>query len=154
MYVHFLPRQCSTGSLTSSFLLQGKSSELSLKGLIRGKFCPASNKLLSAQVTCDTGAVLLQLHAFGSPAAEEKATKQASVSQVAMEQADSVIKSIEVPRLPTQVPVSVIVHPSSSSSSEGSCDDESDSEQGNGNKPSKNVSSTKGDSPLAATTSA
>lgn len=127
--------------------MNGTSSELSFKGLIRGKFCPASNKLLSAQVTCDSGAILLQLNSFGTQESTETAAnnKSVSVSQVAMEQADSVIKSIQVPHLPTQVPVSVLVHPSSSSS-EGSCDDESESEQASGDKniSSKNVSSTKG----------
>lgn len=97
-------------------------------------------------MTCDTGAVLLQLQSYGVEETNEGASvKQESVSQVAMEQADSVIKSIEVPHVPTQVPVSVIVHPSSSSSSEGSCDDESEAEQANGDKKSsKNVPSTKG----------
>ena len=112
-------------------IAKGAPSELALKGTVRGKFSPASNKLLSAKISCDTGSVILQLQklaaAKGEPAVLEAA-------QAAASQADAILDSLQMPCLPSSaVPSAVIVH--SSSSSEGSTDkgdqisDESDGEQ-------------------------
>jgi len=111
-------------------IAKGAPSELALKGTVRGKFSPASNKLLSAKISCDTGSVILQLQklatAKGEPAVLEAA-------QAAASQADAILDSLQMPCLPSSaVPSAVIVH--SSSSSEGSTDkgdqisDESDGE--------------------------
>lgn len=103
-----------------------------MKGIVRGKFSPASNKLLSASLTCDTGAVLIQLQKLsGPPAQVDPAFFEAA--QVAACQADAILDSLQMPCLSASVPTAVIVD-ASSSSSEGSCDkgeldsDESDGE--------------------------
>jgi hypothetical protein len=90
-----------------------------MRGIVRGNFSPASNKLLAANVTCDTGAVLIQLQKFsGAPIQVDPTCFEAA--QVAAFQADAILDSLQMPRLPTTIPSPVIVP--SSSSSEGSCD--------------------------------
>ena len=94
-----------------NFLLlsQGSPAELILKGVIRGKFSPASNKLVSAKIAFDTGSAFLQLQKMAC-----------GTSEPAFEaaQADAILDSLCLPS--GTVPSAVIVH--SSSSSEGSMD--------------------------------
>ena len=73
-------------------------------------------------MTCDTGAILIQLQKIASPECLDAV-------QAAASQADALLDSIQMPCLHASVPSAVLVHPSSSSS-EGSCDDESDAEHG------------------------
>ena len=94
-----------------------------MKGNIRGKFCPESNKLVSANIALDTGAAFLQLQKFAYGKNEHSFLEAA--------QADAILDSLCLPS--GTIPTAVIVH--SSSSSEGSVDngeqisDESDGEQ-------------------------
>jgi hypothetical protein len=120
-------------------LLQGASSELTFKGIVRGKFSPASNKLLSANMTCDTGAVLIQLQKMSGTAFQVDAACF-DAAQVAASQADAILDSLQMPCLPA----AVIVHPSSSSS-EGSCDKELDSDESD-TEPGDKLSTEKGSS--------
>lgn len=112
---------------------KGAAAELTMKGIIRGKFSPASNKLISAKISCDTGSVLLQLHKLSGEFEND-------VAQAAASKADAILDSLQVPCIPSHVPTAVLVDPSSSSS-EGSCDkgdgdssDESIADQGDATK--------------------
>jgi len=117
--------------LTDSFCpfqFQGAPAELTLNGTVRGKFSPASNKLVSAKISCDTGSALFQLQKIASVA---PVYEQAQAAQ-----ADAILDSLCLPS--GTVPSAVIVH--SSSSSEGSMDkgeqisDESDGEHAGGKR--------------------
>lgn len=109
-----------------------------LKGIVRGKFSPASNKLVSASVACDTGAVLIQLlkHSGASTRVDPSFLEDARAAAC---HADSILDSLQMPCIQATVPTPVIVHPSSSSS-EGSCDkgelDSDDSVEDPGDKSS------------------
>ena len=100
-----------------------------MKGLFRGKFSPASNKLLSASMSYDTGSVVAQLRAKNmapaAPAPEEAAAMacvDVAAAAAAAHQADALLDSLEMPRLNAIVPASVVavVPPGSSSASEAS----------------------------------
>ena len=107
---------------TSNFplFLKGASSELVFNGIVRGKFSPDSNKLISASLTCDHGVIFMQLQKLSDSGCSEAA------AQAAANQADALLDSIQMPCLHS----AAIIDASSSSSSEGSGDDESDAEQG------------------------
>lgn len=96
-----------------------------LKGSVRGKFSPASNKLVSANISFDTGSAFFQLQKFAASKGEPAVLEAAQAAQ-----ADAILDSLCLPS--GAVPSAVIVH--SSSSSEGSMDkgeqisDESDGE--------------------------
>ena len=100
---------------------------------MRGKFSPASNKLLFANMLCDTGAILIQLQKFSGPSGKD--SLECFDAHAAASQADAILDSLQMPRLPASVSTTFIVDPSSSSS-EGSIDkseldsDESDGEPG------------------------
>lgn len=97
-----------------------------MKGIIRGKFSPESNKLVSAKIAFDTGSAILQLQKFAFGTSEPAIFEAAQAAQ-----ADAILDSLCLPS--GTVPSAVIVH--SSSSSEGSVDkgeqisDDSDGEQ-------------------------
>jgi hypothetical protein len=97
-----------------------------LTGTIRGKFSPASNKLLSANVSFNTGAVLVQLPQILSKenlSAEYPQDMANAAAQAAASQADAILDSLQMPCLPSStVPsaVSVVASSSSSSSEHGS----------------------------------
>lgn len=93
---------------------------------MRGKFSPASNKLLSANVTCDTGAVLMQLKKMAGPSTAMD-PMCFNAAQAAACQADAILDSLQMPCLST-VPASVIVNPSCSSSDGASDKGELDSD--------------------------
>ena len=102
-------------------------SQLSLKGVIRCAFSPASNKLVSACMTFNTGAFLSQIRSKGNV---ERASED-SAAEAAASEADAILDSLQMPKFNTVVPSNVVtvVPPSSASSaSEGSlekgeCDD-------------------------------
>lgn len=115
------------------FALQG-SSKLNLKGSFRGKFSPASNKLLAASLTFDTAILLSQIQrsraAGGHATAAEIAAAQAAASQ-----ADALLDSLQMPRIPTSVPSAVnVVHNSSSSEASSSEKGDLDSDDEEGDK--------------------
>jgi len=100
---------------------QGAHSEFTMKGIFRGKYCPASNKLLSAIMSFDTGPVLAQTQPLEMEPRDTRAdvacdeVADAAV-QTTASQADALLDSLVMARLPASVPSAVIVPPSSSSS--------------------------------------
>ena len=66
----------------------GAKDDLHMKGVIRAKFCPASNKLVSASISFDSAIIYAQIHK--SPAAGEAA------AQAAASQADAILDSLEI----------------------------------------------------------
>jgi len=112
-------------------IAQGASAELSLKGIFRGKFSPASNKLLSANMSFDTATILSQLrnlHLADSKEPSNAETRDevatAAAAQAAASQADAILDSLHLSSVP--VPAAVTVVPNSSSS----CGSEASSENG------------------------
>jgi hypothetical protein len=98
----------------------GASSELTIKGVLRAKFSPASNKLMFASMTFDSSAILIHLRKSTSSAVPTEKITDTSYD-VAAAQADALLDSLQMPCLSVTVPTSVnVVHPSSSS--EGSCE--------------------------------
>ncbi|GAX10095.1 hypothetical protein FisN_3Lh280 [Fistulifera solaris] len=105
---------------TSGAVATGAQCELALKGVVRGKFSPASNKLISASMTFDTSKILFRCAALSNPAAGN-ATASADIE--AAKAADAILDSLQMPRLavPASVPAAVnVVHSSCSSSEEAS----------------------------------
>lgn len=115
------------------------SGQFEISGLIRGHFSPASNKLISASITFDTGVVLSQLNNRGQQQAPAQDAAEAAASQ-----AGALLDSVQVPQLSVSVPAAVtVVPPSSSSSSEASAADKDDSMSSDGStsdrqKPAEN----------------
>lgn len=95
--------------------------EVSLTGVIRCVFSPASNKLVSAALTFDSGSLVSQIRSKNNP----EHGQEDSAAQAAANEADAILDSLQMPRLNTIVPSNVVavVPPSSASSaSEGSLD--------------------------------
>jgi hypothetical protein len=90
-----------------------------LKGTLRANFSPASNKLISASISYDTGIVLSQLHQLfdttkiTDPCDEVEA---AVAAQVAASEADAILDSLQMPHIEAAVPANVTVVPQSGSS--------------------------------------
>jgi hypothetical protein len=107
------------------------SSKLSLKGCFRGKFSPASNKLLSASLTFDTAILLSQIQRSQATGGHATAAEIAA-AQAAASQADALLDSLQVPRIASSVPSAVnVVHNSSSSEASSEKGDlDSDDEEG------------------------
>lgn len=97
---------------------QAAHSEFTMKGIFRGKYCPASNKLLSAIMSFDTGPVLAQTQPLEmEPRADVACDEVAdAAAQTTASQADALLDSLVMARLPASVPSAVLVPPSSSSS--------------------------------------
>merc|ERR1719199_50660 len=89
-----------------------------MKGIFRGKYCPASNKLLSAIMSFDTGPVLAQTQPLEmEPRADVACDEVADAAALTTaSQADALLDSLVMARLPASVPSAVLVPPSSSSS--------------------------------------
>lgn len=93
------------------FFFQGANSELSMRGSIRARFCPASNKLLSANIVYDTGAVHAQLP-------ELTDVQSDAAARAASHQADAILDSLQMPHLDKSLGSSVAVVPQSGDSSD------------------------------------
>lgn len=102
----------------------GRKSEILFKGLTRGKFCPASNKLLTASMCFDTGAMAsqVQMHQNTTEGTEVESSDDA---QAAASQADAILDSLEINHVHLNV-----VSPSdiSEKGAESSCDEHSTGE--------------------------
>jgi hypothetical protein len=111
-----------------------------LKGILRGKFSPASNKLLSADMSFNTGSILIQLPRVVNTQGQPDA---ATAAQDAANEADAILDSLQMPRLPSSVvaTVPISVYSSSSDGSDGSVDDsESYEKQMDNEKPQMQTS--------------
>lgn len=93
---------------------QGAASEISVKGMMRAKFCAASNKLISAEMMFDTGSVATQVSSETPDAA----------AQAAAHQADALLDSLQMPHLSATVPSAITVgsHPNSTAVSVSASD--------------------------------
>ena len=117
-------------SQTYPFLV---STQVSLKGVIRCVFSPASNKLVSASITFDSNVFLTQLRSKNTMVDD-------SAAEAAANEADAILDSLQMPRLNTIVPSNVVavVPPSSASSaSEGSLDKGDSCDESLGDQPTE-----------------
>ena len=68
-----------------------------MRGSVRASFCPASNKLLSASIMFDSGAVLSQLQEF--LAIPSNTTSYGADAGSAAHRADAILDSLQMPQL-------------------------------------------------------
>eukprot|EP00978_Attheya_sp_CCMP212_P018389 scaffold50278_cov52-Attheya_sp.AAC.2 len=76
----------------------GAGSELKFRGIVRAKFSPESNKLVSASLDFDTGSIAMQLRAPVIFANIDE-DGMAAAAQVAANAADALLDSLEMPHL-------------------------------------------------------
>lgn len=101
----------------------GQRVELLLKGQIRAKFSPASNKLISVIMSFDTGAIISQIDKANQSSI---ADAEIAAAQVAANEADALLDSLEMPHFePSSALISpnINIVPPSSGSSASSNDD-------------------------------
>lgn len=101
---------------------------------MHAKFCPASNKLVSAKIFFDTGNVASQLQSATAPITEttdaansnacDAVEAAAAAAQVAANEADALLDSLQMPQLANAVPTAITVHPPSRAVSVTSSDKE------------------------------
>mmetsp|Transcript_7349 Transcript_7349/g.17923 ORF Transcript_7349/g.17923 Transcript_7349/m.17923 type:complete len:698 (-) Transcript_7349:753-2846(-) len=99
--------------------------ELIVKGHTRAKFCPASNKLISAVMSFDTGAIMSQVNLIKKVKESSEAEAAAAAAQVAANEADALLDSLQMPHfeppsiagIPEKVNVVSLCSGSSSASS-------------------------------------
>ena len=114
-------------------------NKLTLRGLVRAKFSPLSNKLISATMTFDTSAIVTHIQRANSYIVSNPCDTSYDMlaAQVAANQADELLDSLQMPHIMKNVPSAVMVvndSSSESSSEKGEGDsDESISEQPNQN---------------------
>jgi len=107
----------------------GSTNELIVKGQIRAKFCPASNKLISAVMRFDTGAVVSQVNCIAKIKESSEVDAAEAAAQYAANEADALLDSLQMPHfeVPT-IPAKINYVPPSSVSSANS-DDNSDDDK-------------------------
>ena len=98
--------------------VRGARAELSIRGSIRACFCPASNKLVSACLMFDTGAVLSQLQEILNTSGGATTAEAAAAAQAASHRADAILDSLQMPHMDNQRS-GVTVVPQGESSDEG-----------------------------------
>lgn len=93
--------------------LQGAPAEITLKGTLKAKFSPASNKLISVSMIFDAGIVLSQLNTgLKSNDLSNDEVDAVAAAQVAANQADALLDSLQVPHInPASVPSNVTIGP-------------------------------------------
>lgn len=99
---------------TSGAVNNGLQNEVVFKGSMRSSFNPASNKLVSVDITFDTGAIVHQLEMMGHTvvnyATEDDVAEAALAAVNAANQANALLDSLEMPQMFTEKlggPVSV-----------------------------------------------
>lgn len=115
----------------------GARTELSMRGSLRAKFSPASNKLLSGNMTFDTGLVMSQLPQLKQITTTnhcDQIAAAAAAAQAASSQADAILDSLQMPQLESAIPSAVMVVPSAVSvvSSADKSENSSDESDGDG----------------------
>ena len=92
---------------------QGAPAELALKGNLKAKFSPASNKLISVSIHFDTGVLSSQVNSvFKSPDIDmSDEVDAAAAAQVAASEADAILDSLQMPHIEhaSSVPSNVTV---------------------------------------------
>jgi hypothetical protein len=91
---------------------------ISLKGVVRAKYSPASNKLISITMTFDTNILMDYLNKSSSSAFQTNLNSNYEVvsAEVAASQANAIIDSLQMPCMTVNVPADVSVEANSSSS--------------------------------------
>ena len=88
---------------TSGAVNNGLQNEVVFKGSMRSLFSPASNKLISVDITFDTGAIVHQLEMMGhvvvNYATEDDVAEAALAAVNAANQADALLDSLEMPQI-------------------------------------------------------
>lgn len=104
---------------TQGAVQQGAPAELAVRGNLSAKFSPASNKLISVEMSFDTGAIISQInHVFNNYHQDEHCEHEdADAAQFAASEADAILDSLQMPHIPTaSVPTNVNVVPVSAAS--------------------------------------
>jgi hypothetical protein len=78
---------------------KGAEGEMVFKGSMRASFSPASNKLISVDVTFDTGAITLQLERLGVSVPADAANAAAAAAAAAAHEADALLDSLQMPQM-------------------------------------------------------
>lgn len=100
--------------LTYFSLLQECAAKLSFKGLMRAKFSPASNKLVSAELIFDSGGAASQLaaaikgHTSVTVDKCDEIAAAVAAAQAAANEADALLDSLQMPHL-NAVPAAITV---------------------------------------------
>lgn len=71
--------------------------ELVVKGHIKARFCPASNKLLSVVMSFDTGTIISQVDLIQKVKESSEAEAAAAAARVAANEADALLDSLQMP---------------------------------------------------------
>lgn len=102
LYFHVNDFEQSSDVRTSTFL-QEFAARLSFKGIMRAKFSPASNKLISVELIFDPGSVASQLEAAKAhtlvTADNCDEVAAAAAAQAAANEADALLDSLQMPHL-------------------------------------------------------
>jgi hypothetical protein len=94
--------------------------ELIVKGHIRAKFCPASNKLISVVISFDTGAIVSQVNLINKVKESSEAEAAAAAARAAANEADALLDSLQMPHFERAGVKVNVVPPSSCGSSSNS----------------------------------
>jgi hypothetical protein len=108
----------------------GAILELDIKGNIRANFSPASNKLISVEMSFDTGVIMSQVN-HAMKLSEHDLDTAAAAAHVAASEADAILDSLQMPHIaPSSIPNKINVVPLSSESTTGSsiCEKEESSD--------------------------
>lgn len=108
----------------------GVSTVFVLKGQIQAMFCPASNKLISAVVRFDTGAIASQINRIVKGNAESIQVNSAeNAARVAANEADALLSSLQMPHFDPPNNPGTINHVPPSSVSSANSDSNSDDDK-------------------------
>lgn len=93
-------------------------SELIVKGNIRAKFSPDSNKLISVVMSFDTSAIMSQVNLTAQVKESSEVDAAAAAAQVAANEAHALLDSIKMPHLEPSTKINVVPPSESSASSD------------------------------------
>lgn len=92
---------------THGAVQHGAAAELTIKGGLKAKFSPASNKLISITVSFDSGMIMSQLNNFK---VNEVGNDEVEAAAAAASEADAILGAVQMPHIePTFVPTNVTV---------------------------------------------
>jgi len=99
--------------------------ELVIKGHMKARFCPASNKLLSVVMSFDTGTIMSQVDLIQKVKESSEAEAAVAAARVAANEADALLDSLQMPHFeppsvaaPSSMPIKVnVVMPFNTASS-------------------------------------
>ena len=96
--------------LTNNCSFQGGPAEVSLRGTLKAKFSPASNKLISVNIVFDSGILSSQIGRVQKTSGSAPIDSAAVAAQAAASEADAILDSLQMPHIePASVPTNVTV---------------------------------------------